>query len=53
MSKAHENLTSELEYFVVPDLPDRIEITKAQVPGPLTPNMKDFNEVMVTGLQMS
>ncbi|XP_062004684.1 UDP-glycosyltransferase 73C12-like [Rosa rugosa] len=47
MSKVHENITSESEYFVVPDLPERIEITKAQLPGPLTPNMKDFHEVMV------
>lgn len=28
-----ENITSDSEYFVVPDLPDRVELTKAQVSG--------------------
>ncbi|PQQ19777.1 UDP-glycosyltransferase 73C1-like [Prunus yedoensis var. nudiflora] len=41
-SKVLENVMSESEYFVVPDFPDRFEVTKAQLPGPLTLNMKDF-----------
>ncbi|CAB4317701.1 unnamed protein product [Prunus armeniaca] len=41
-SKVLENVTSDSEYFVVPDFPDRFEVTKAQLPGPLTPNMTDF-----------
>ncbi|KAK9921075.1 hypothetical protein M0R45_029604 [Rubus argutus] len=40
------NTVSELDYFVVPNLPDRIEITKAQLPGPLTPKMGDFTKQM-------
>ncbi|KAM2569014.1 hypothetical protein TB2_009174 [Malus domestica] len=46
-SKVHENLSSETEYFVVPDLPDRIEATKAQLPGPLTPSMSGFLDKIV------
>lgn len=33
---------SDSDYFVVPGLPDRIEITRAQIPGPLSPNLIDF-----------
>ncbi|KAI3472021.1 hypothetical protein Pfo_028709 [Paulownia fortunei] len=33
ISKDFEAITSDTEYFVVPDLPDRIEITKAQLRG--------------------
>ncbi|XP_068340100.1 UDP-glycosyltransferase 73C11-like [Pyrus communis] len=40
-SKVLENLSSETEYFVVPDLPDRIEATKAQLPSG-TPSMSGF-----------
>ncbi|KAF8395299.1 hypothetical protein HHK36_019242 [Tetracentron sinense] len=32
LSKVHESVTSESESFVVPGMPDRIEITKAQLP---------------------
>ncbi|PIA54932.1 hypothetical protein AQUCO_00901086v1 [Aquilegia coerulea] len=32
LHKAHENVTSESEPFVVPDLPDVIEVTKACLP---------------------
>ncbi|KAL8526175.1 hypothetical protein ACS0TY_015410 [Phlomoides rotata] len=31
--KSFEALTSDTEYFVIPDIPDRIEITKAQMIG--------------------
>ncbi|KAL2250684.1 UDP-glycosyltransferase 73C3-like [Sesamum indicum] len=33
VSKDFEEVTSDTEYFVVPGLPDRIEITKAQLKG--------------------
>ncbi|KAK6147096.1 hypothetical protein DH2020_018008 [Rehmannia glutinosa] len=33
ISKDFEAIASDTEYFVVPDLPDRIEITKAQIIG--------------------
>ncbi|KAH7512040.1 hypothetical protein FEM48_Zijuj12G0048300 [Ziziphus jujuba var. spinosa] len=33
---------SDSDYFVVPGLPDRIEITRAQIPAPLSPNLIDF-----------
>lgn len=36
-SKIHENVLSETESFIVPDLPDRFELTKAQLPGSLNP----------------
>ncbi|XP_021821628.1 UDP-glycosyltransferase 73C6-like [Prunus avium] len=44
VSKVLENVTSESEYLVVPDLPDRIEITKAKVSGRLTTRVKGFTE---------
>ncbi|KAI9086253.1 hypothetical protein K1719_031707 [Acacia pycnantha] len=31
--EGYENIRDESEYFVIPDLPDKIEITKAQLPG--------------------
>ncbi|GFP85552.1 UDP-glycosyltransferase 73c1 [Phtheirospermum japonicum] len=33
VSKDFEDIASDTEYFVVPDLPDRIEMTKAQIRG--------------------
>jgi UDP-glucosyl transferase 73C len=44
MSNVLENTTSETDYFVVPNLPDHIEITKAQLPRPLTPDMEEFHK---------
>ncbi|KAK6243799.1 hypothetical protein QUC31_010208 [Theobroma cacao] len=32
VSKIYERITSESEYFVVPNMPDRVEFTKAQIP---------------------
>lgn len=32
--KVRQNVTSETEYFVLPGVPDKIEMTKAQIPGP-------------------
>ncbi|EXB75922.1 UDP-glycosyltransferase 73C3 [Morus notabilis] len=43
-SKVPENISSDTEYFVVPDLPDRIEVTRAQVLGPSSPSMTSFLE---------
>ncbi|KAK1555613.1 hypothetical protein Q3G72_028954 [Acer saccharum] len=47
ISKVHENVTSDSDYFVVPNLPDKIELTKAQLPSFLNPgriNVKGFYE---------
>ncbi|XP_044473110.1 UDP-glycosyltransferase 73C12-like [Mangifera indica] len=41
-SEVHENIISDNECFVVPGLPDRIEITKAQLPEAL--RLNDFSE---------
>jgi len=46
ISKVQESITSESEYFVVPGLPDQVEVTQAQLPGLLTPNLKEFSERM-------
>ncbi|GMN39272.1 hypothetical protein TIFTF001_008502 [Ficus carica] len=43
-AKVLENISSETESFVVPDLPYRIEVTKAQLPGALTSNWTRFRE---------
>uniref|UniRef100_A0A2N9GNP8 Glycosyltransferase n=1 Tax=Fagus sylvatica TaxID=28930 RepID=A0A2N9GNP8_FAGSY len=47
-SKLPETISSESEYFVVPGVPDHIEVTKAQILGPIapTPYWKQFNEQM-------
>ncbi|XVF55568.1 hypothetical protein PTKIN_Ptkin06aG0046400 [Pterospermum kingtungense] len=37
ISKIHEKVSDDFESFVVPGLPDRIEITKAQLPIDLNP----------------
>ncbi|KAJ0027542.1 hypothetical protein Pint_35769 [Pistacia integerrima] len=42
ISKVQENITSDNEFFVVPGLPDKIEITKVQLPEAL--RVKDFSE---------
>ncbi|KDO45237.1 hypothetical protein CISIN_1g011490mg [Citrus sinensis] len=42
VSKAHESVSSDSEYFLVPGLPDRVEITKAQLPEIL--KLKSFGE---------
>ncbi|KAL3536214.1 hypothetical protein ACH5RR_004675 [Cinchona calisaya] len=40
-----ENVTSDSEYFVVPDLPERIEVTKAQVQGLVKPIIPEWVEI--------
>ncbi|MBA0856582.1 hypothetical protein Goshw_000249 [Gossypium schwendimanii] len=37
LSKIHEKVSDDLEPFVVPGLPDRIELTKGQLPNDLNP----------------
>ncbi|KAJ7972307.1 Glycosyltransferase [Quillaja saponaria] len=43
---AHNSVTSDLEPFVVPGLPQRIEITRAQLPGTFVtlPDLDDFRD---------
>lgn len=45
-SKVLEGITSESEYFTVPGIPDQIQVTKQQVPGPMIDEMKEFGEQM-------
>ncbi|KAK4485238.1 hypothetical protein RD792_007868 [Penstemon davidsonii] len=40
-----EAITSDTEYFVVPGLPDRIEITKVQLRGSLLQRASDWTEI--------
>ncbi|KAL3628432.1 hypothetical protein CASFOL_027478 [Castilleja foliolosa] len=44
-SKDFEDISSETEYFVIPDLPDRIEITKAQIRGTANQIPKEWAEI--------
>ena len=46
-SKVAENITSESEYFTVPGIPDQIQVTKGQIPAPMTDELKDFVEKML------
>ncbi|KAJ8754015.1 hypothetical protein K2173_001913 [Erythroxylum novogranatense] len=47
-SRVLERVNSETEYFVVPDLPDRIELTKNQLPEAMHDDLKEFgNQVIV------
>ncbi|KAF8395296.1 hypothetical protein HHK36_019239 [Tetracentron sinense] len=45
LSKVHERVTSEFESFVVPGLPDRIEMTKAQLPSSLNKDSSDLKDI--------
>ena len=45
-SKVHENVTSMSEPFVVPDLPDAIEFTKAQLPGAMSQDSKAWKHAV-------
>ncbi|KAE9621794.1 hypothetical protein Lal_00032590 [Lupinus albus] len=53
ISNVLESITSDSEYFVIPDIPDRIEITKAMMPGPMTENWNDFVGKMVAAEMVS
>ncbi|KAA8518671.1 hypothetical protein F0562_016145 [Nyssa sinensis] len=46
ISKAHESVLSEAEPFVLPGLPDRIEITKAQLPQAFNPSSLDMKKIV-------
>ncbi|MED6152520.1 UDP-glycosyltransferase [Stylosanthes scabra] len=41
-SKVAENITSESEYFTIPDIPHQIQVTKNQIPR--ADNLKDISE---------
>ena len=43
---AHQSVTSDSKPFVIPGLPQRIEITKAQLPGTFVtlPDIDDFQD---------
>ncbi|KAL2509136.1 UDP-glycosyltransferase 73C1 [Forsythia ovata] len=45
ISKDFENIASDTEYFVVAGLPDRIELTKAQLRGTINQMTSDWNDV--------
>ncbi|KAK7337135.1 hypothetical protein VNO77_17695 [Canavalia gladiata] len=45
-SKVCESITSTSEYFNVPDIPDKIQVTKDQLPGVMADELKDFGEQM-------
>lgn len=47
VSKVLSSVTSDTEHFVLPGLPDRLEFTKAQLPLPPDPKLKDFTDQMV------
>ncbi|GAU13644.1 hypothetical protein TSUD_347480 [Trifolium subterraneum] len=45
-SKILETVNSESEYFTIPGIPDKIQVTKEQIPGTLKDEMKEFGEKM-------
>ncbi|KAH0971506.1 hypothetical protein GBA52_023662 [Prunus armeniaca] len=48
VSNVLESIMSDSEYLVLPDLPDRIEMTKAQLPeGTITARLKDFCDKII------
>ncbi|KAL6133167.1 hypothetical protein ACLB2K_065404 [Fragaria x ananassa] len=47
ISNVLASTASEVDYFVVPNVPDRIEMNKSQLPAPLTPKMIDFSGEMI------
>ncbi|KAJ1418917.1 UDP-glycosyltransferase family, conserved site [Sesbania bispinosa] len=51
-SKVTESITSDSEYFTVPDIPDQIQVTKEQIPVALD-ELKDFGEQMIYAETMS
>ncbi|CAI9780651.1 unnamed protein product [Fraxinus pennsylvanica] len=44
ISKVHESVP-EMEPFVVPNLPDKVEFTKLQLPGMFNPGSVDWNDI--------
>ncbi|KAJ4705029.1 Glycosyltransferase [Melia azedarach] len=47
ISKVYENVTSDSEYFTVPDLPDEIALTRVQLPISIRDGMKDFGDRII------
>lgn len=45
VSRIRDDITSDTEYFVVPGLPDRIEVTKAQTSGATNANSSALKDV--------
>lgn len=45
VSKVHTSVSSQFEPFVVPDLPHRIELTRAKLPESLNPGAPDLTDV--------
>ncbi|KAK8542846.1 hypothetical protein V6N13_136603 [Hibiscus sabdariffa] len=39
-----DHVTSETEYFVLPNMPDKVEFTKLQLPQVMYENLKEFSE---------
>ncbi|KAI4300362.1 hypothetical protein L6164_033750 [Bauhinia variegata] len=52
-SKVDQSVTSASEYFTVPDIPHQIQVTKDQLPGPMTEKLKEFGEQMLHAETMS
>ncbi|XWS57355.1 hypothetical protein CRYUN_Cryun09bG0167400 [Craigia yunnanensis] len=44
VSKILEHITSETEYFAVPNMPDKVEFTKSQIQEVMSENLKEFSE---------
>ncbi|XP_044464336.1 UDP-glycosyltransferase 73C4-like [Mangifera indica] len=47
ISKILESVNSDSKYFLVPDLPDQIAITKAQLPGSMPQENRSFGDEMI------
>ncbi|GMJ11341.1 UDP-glucosyl transferase 73C1 [Hibiscus trionum] len=43
-SNVLDHVTSETEYFVLPNMPDKVEFTKLQLPQVMYENLKEFSE---------
>ncbi|QCD97966.1 UDP-glycosyltransferase 73C2-like [Vigna unguiculata] len=43
-SGVRESITSKTEYFTIPGIPDKIQVTKEQLPGALSYDSKEFGE---------
>ncbi|XP_027914185.1 UDP-glycosyltransferase 73C1-like [Vigna unguiculata] len=39
-----KSITSQSEYFTIPGIPDKIQVTKEQLPGSLATDLNDFKE---------
>ncbi|XVF56530.1 hypothetical protein PTKIN_Ptkin06aG0128500 [Pterospermum kingtungense] len=46
VSNIVEHITSEREYFVVPNMPEKVEFTKSQIASVMSDDHKDFSELI-------